>query len=258
MLQHTAELDVAARKKQERADHLEDLRYYAECRKENRSFNAAGWLVALAFILFIILVIKFVGPIDKVDRESRSGALPVVKTIAMAAAPSEVMRPYTVEELPALLADYRKQNGLVMQDTDMARLYNRYKSSIEKAIVKVYNVDMNNDGLINCIDYTIQFFLYFDWDEPLPLEPEGSSVRVIWNHGNPNGFNHLFVMLGEVAYEPGANINRRYSYDAAGYWLGITFYWGKRYDAKYNEDVTDDFINIRDNRNTRWSENYGR
>jgi len=88
-------------------------------------------------------------------------------------------------------------------------------------------VDVNKDGLINCIDAAVLFYKHF---------PEKSLVCIEINKHPTNGFYHLFnCVLTDgvwIAIEPQAK------------WKGHNTYrmkniWGNQYDKRYNLDVTE-------------------
>jgi hypothetical protein len=80
--------------------------------------------------------------------------------------------------------------------------------------------DANKDGLINCIDRALQFKDHCSY-----------STRLIWNYNQKTGWNHLFVRVNGYDFEPMAQ-----NYDPNERLMSA--YWGKKYDPKYNKDVT--------------------
>lgn len=86
--------------------------------------------------------------------------------------------------------------------------------------------DLNNDGLVNCIDYACSFKL--SWDKLFPKYKGWCSI--VRNYNPTNGFNHLFIRVrgsdGVVYVEAWAkNINK---YTMEENWPA------GRYDPKYN------------------------
>ena len=86
-------------------------------------------------------------------------------------------------------------------------------------------IDVNNDGLINCIDAAVLFYKYF---------PDKDNVRIIQNTNKATDMNHLFnsVKIGGawLTIEPQA------------YWTNSNAYYKKLYSMqdvwkeKYNPD----------------------
>jgi hypothetical protein len=93
-----------------------------------------------------------------------------------------------------------------------------------------YHVDVNNDGLTNCIDAAVTFYKYF---------PDKSKVCIEVNYNPSTGMHHLFncVLIDGVwrAIEPQAYFKNHKSY----YMKDV---WGSQYDNSKNRDVTNDYI----------------
>jgi hypothetical protein len=117
--------------------------------------------------------------------------------------------------------------------------YINYLPDIFETLRRIYDVDMNHDGLINCIDMAIQFYNAY---------PERDLVRIIVNHHPTNGFNHLFVYVAGVCIEPAALLRTK---DPNKINLGVGDYWGSLYDTRYDQDVTAHWAEIRVNK-YRW------
>lgn len=84
-------------------------------------------------------------------------------------------------------------------------------------------IDVNDDGMINCIDYAIVFRLVM-----------GSSVRIIHNENYATGMNHLFNLVpGNNGY--GVYVEPQGSPD--NYLMSQV--WGSEYDPYYNIDETE-------------------
>jgi len=87
-------------------------------------------------------------------------------------------------------------------------------------------VDVNGDGLQNCIDASVLFYKYF---------PDKDRVCIEVNYNPNNGFNHAFncVKMNGVwrAIEPQTHWKGRSSYWMLDSWQG-------KYDVFYNEDQT--------------------
>jgi hypothetical protein len=107
--------------------------------------------------------------------------------------------------------------------------------SIVNTLHKIQNMDTNNDGLINCIDYALQFY---------DLYPDKSNIRLVWNKNKP-GMNHLFIKVNGIAVEPASYINPSEDF----------FRMDKSYPTVYNpvydRDITNSIDNVRNN-NYRW------
>jgi hypothetical protein len=122
----------------------------------------------------------------------------------------------------------KKEQPKVNTEVDM-------HSAISTTLYKVADdlnkrIDVNNDGLINCIDAAVKFYQYFPYKDRVCIE---------LNYNEGNGFNHLFncvYMNGNWrAIEPQA------------YWKHNSVYfmrdiWGSQYDSSKNEDVTNDYM----------------
>ena len=81
--------------------------------------------------------------------------------------------------------------------------------------------DMNRDGLINCIDYSITFRNLY-----------GSTAHLVINRNYINGMNHMFIILyrpQQIHIEPQGDEN----------WYTMGQVWGVMYDKYCNTDVTD-------------------
>ena len=81
--------------------------------------------------------------------------------------------------------------------------------------------DWNEDGKIDCIDYSITFRMLY-----------GSNARLIINDNPRTGMNHMFIIVrttgSSVHIEP-QGTPQRYAMAAV---------WGMKYDSFYNKDVT--------------------
>ena len=102
-------------------------------------------------------------------------------------------------------------------------------AQVDKALRR--GVDVNSDGLVNCIDAAVLFYQYF---------PDKSKVCIELNYNtrvNPT-FNHLFncVLINGTwkAVEPQAH------YLGKSKWMASA--WGFRYDKMYNTDDTQRYI----------------
>ena len=104
---------------------------------------------------------------------------------------------------------------------DIDRTLRRVEADLRK------KVDVNRDGLINCIDAAVLFYQYF---------PDKSKVTISVNRNG--SFHHLFNVVNVNgtwrAVEPQA-----YWRNHSSYWMRDV--WGKEYDSSFNRVVTDDY-----------------
>jgi hypothetical protein len=100
--------------------------------------------------------------------------------------------------------------------------------------------DNNGDGLINCIDFAIQFYEKY---------PYKDNIRIIVNHNREINFHHLFVYVAGVAIEPMALVRPRYIGQSLQ--VGVGNYWTGKYNPRYDSDVTEHWSAIRVNQ-YRW------
>ncbi|MCL2042953.1 MAG: hypothetical protein FWG89_02305 [Treponema sp.] len=92
------------------------------------------------------------------------------------------------------------------------------------------NVDVNGDGLVNCIDAAVLFYQYY---------PEKNNVTISLNVNKDTGMNHLFnvVLVNGVwrAIEPQAR-----STGWTSFWMRDV--WKSKYDHRLNKVVTDHYV----------------
>jgi hypothetical protein len=202
MLQHTADLDVVAQDGAIRALKEVNDKYKAKHKAEGKAVTNRMLLV-----IVIMIGVPMIGALifDAVRKQSKP---PVVMSTSVA----PVVKPAVA---PAPKIDPLEP--------------------IRETLRRIYSVDMDNDGKINCVDYTIQFYQYY---------PNRNDVRIIWSD-NKN-FNHLFVRVNGTDVEPGAYLRKSNTEK----WFGMKKFWGDIYDPSYNRDVTNDYESIRDG--TRW------
>ena len=90
-------------------------------------------------------------------------------------------------------------------------------------------VDVNGDGLVNCIDAAVLFYQHF---------PDKSLVSITLNYNPATGMNHLFnaVNINGTwrAIEPQANV-----INARCYFM--TTVWQDEYDYRLNRNVTNHY-----------------
>ena len=95
-------------------------------------------------------------------------------------------------------------------------------------------VDMNNDGLVNCIDAATLFHVYYN-------RPNESKITI--NKNPSTGMNHLFntiLINGQwVAIEPQAYLGGKCNYT-------MRSIWGRKYDQKYDRDATQEYEQFAD------------
>jgi hypothetical protein len=105
---------------------------------------------------------------------------------------------------------------------------------VRMTLERIYNIDMNHDGLINCIDYTIQFYNIY---------PErGRNIEINWNQNPETGWSHLFIWLDGEDIEPGAYLLPNNPMKK----ILVTEVWGAKYDPKYSRNATKWWLKIRD------------
>ena len=106
--------------------------------------------------------------------------------------------------------------------------YQMIDKTLERTAVDLRrDVDMNRDGLTNCIDAAVTFYKWY---------PDKNNVCIMLNVNDATGMNHLFncVRIDGVwiAIEPQA------------YWIShgrkyrMAAYWGNQYNRAFNKDVT--------------------
>jgi len=87
--------------------------------------------------------------------------------------------------------------------------------------------DINQDGLIDCIDATLWFWYLF---------PDRSRLRIMRNLNSHTRFNHLYIAIlingNWYNIEPQVGWTRRSS-------MWMTYVWGARYDPRYSTIQTD-------------------
>jgi len=91
-------------------------------------------------------------------------------------------------------------------------------------------VDVNKDGVINCIDAAVLFYKYY---------PNKNEITIELNYNKATGMNHLFnlVLLNGVwtAIEPQAYVGTKGP-------ILMKQVWESRYDPAYNKEVTNDYL----------------
>jgi hypothetical protein len=92
-------------------------------------------------------------------------------------------------------------------------------------------VDVNSDGLINCIDAAVLFYKYY---------PDKSNVTISVNENSATNFHHLFnVVLEPNGVWRGIEPQAVYSRQKSVYMKDV---WGSKYDSSLNKVVTKDYL----------------
>jgi len=132
-------------------------------------------------------------------------------------------------------------NSTVTQESNINNVQNSrsISPSFNEMIVSVLhlvardlrnNVDVNNDGNINCCDAAILFYQYF---------PDKNIVSITLNINEETGMNHLFNSVSIdgiwMPIEPQAFFS-----NYSSYWLEDI--WGNMYDDNKNNDVTQQYL----------------
>ncbi|MCL1836274.1 MAG: hypothetical protein FWG46_01870 [Treponema sp.] len=96
-------------------------------------------------------------------------------------------------------------------------------------VMQKYGVpDLNEDGKVDCIDYSIWFRMLY-----------GSNAKIIINNNPKTGMNHMFIRIWYNGYEimdvEPQGTPTRYS-------MGLI--WGMRYNPNYNKDVTSQWTHV--------------
>ena len=140
---------------------------------------------------------------------------------------------YTVEQERQVRISERWQVQPAQQTRSVQNISINHE--IETALRRVStdlknNVDVNNDGKINCIDAAVQFYKYF---------PDKNRVKIYVNRNPDTGMHHLFnVVLVNGTWttiEPQAFHTGKTSFN-------MHDVWGSKYDAKFNRDATSEYI----------------
>jgi hypothetical protein len=96
-------------------------------------------------------------------------------------------------------------------------------------VMQRYGVpDVNGDGVINCIDYSIRFRMLY-----------GSDAKLMINNNRRNGMNHMFIRIWT---RPGQFIDVEPQGTPTLYSMGLI--WGTRYDLEYSRDVTNHWTHV--------------
>jgi len=92
------------------------------------------------------------------------------------------------------------------------------------------SIDVNRDGLTNCIDAAVLFYQYY---------PRRNEVTITLNYNEATDMNHLFnvVLVDGIwrAVEPQASY-----WGYSSYWMRDV--WGTKYNSSLNKNATRDYI----------------
>jgi hypothetical protein len=213
MLQHMADLEIVERKEASR--RVEDTR-----KRKNNARKAEGRVLLIAFGLLLVLGFFSVCFISRKKPPVSIVLPPEQEQIFQLPKPPDWDKPE-----PPELIDWTNQT-----------------------LKRIYRVDMNGDGKINCIDYTLQFWQAY---------PNQDHLRIIWFYNPATKFSHLFIKAGDFYTEPQAElIPRYYTFGYKTLIHDVGAYWGIDLDMQYMYDVTDNFDIIKYNQ-FKWSVNNG-
>ena len=124
------------------------------------------------------------------------------------------------------IVEQAPKNAVLQKTSEYANI----ESTLQYVAVQLrLKVDVDGDGLSNCIDAAVLFYQYY---------PDRSKVRILQNKNPNNGFNHLFNSV----YIDGVWI----PIEPQAYYTNHNYYlmknvWGKRYDSTYNRDETHNY-----------------
>jgi hypothetical protein len=130
----------------------------------------------------------------------------------------------TVTVTPPVIDRYNNGNYFdepILQRFD-ATLPENFHLVVLKTMWQEKVKDIDNDGKVNCVDYSIRFRQLY-----------GPGARIIVNQ-NPNEYypsimNHMFIQLPDGTYlEPQSKTTN----------FDVAEYWGVIYDPEYNKDET--------------------
>jgi hypothetical protein len=194
----------------------------AEMRAGAIKATSGGHHIVFAFLIAICLF--FAGLVYK-DEQRMNNALQQNKVRATFFTPSA--QP-VVNSAPAIITTPAVH---LPQSQSTAVSHQTIQTALQKVARDLNNrVDVNQDGLINCIDAAVLFYQYF---------PDKSQVTISVNRNAATGMHHLFnaVHIDGVwrAIEPQAVWANKSSY-----WMRDV--WGRQYDSTLNRDVTRDYL----------------
>lgn len=150
-----------------------------------------------------------------------------------------------IAEKPSNTAYYSSDYKITCKKDVPAELDAAISHTIQK--VQANLVDVNGDGLKNCIDHAILFYLV--WTKYVDKSPD--SCIIIRNYNSFNKFHHLFVEVKDnksgnyIEVEPWASNSYRYF---------MSDNWSSRYDSRFNiYNETEKWANKADMRKIRMS-----
>jgi len=111
-----------------------------------------------------------------------------------------------------------------LSKTDINWISQKIRNTNKKVYDNLY--DINEDGEINCEDFSILFYKYYPY----------SNVRIFQNRSNVKNFYHAFnaIRINGIwkTVEPQA-------FPKSPFWMED--FWGKRYRPELDEDITNEY-----------------
>jgi hypothetical protein len=209
MIQHSANIAVQNRLNATRQIEL-DLDKERRIKKwQRRAIDISDWpiwgvLKVAAIILAIMVVYQFLTDKKPDTTYTVSPPVEVVEPAPVVVKQSEPVKPTIIKPVPMA--------------TDPLPL-------IRETLSRIYSVDMNSNGRVDCVDYTLQFYQYY---------PDRSKVRIMYNHNLKTDWAHLFVRVDGIDIEPGAYLRKSNTEK----WFGMQKFWGDVYAPRYDVDMT--------------------
>jgi hypothetical protein len=182
--------------------------------REQRSFAVALMIMVLLMVFGVIGAILYTHP-----RISKVATLENEK-------PSQEWR----DELLQWLLDHPETDVVTSDPIDPPSdaEYRRMYVDIPRALLQVKEIDVDGDGKVNCVDFVIQFWMYY---------PNKNDIQVVWNKHPPTDWNHLYVNLYGIRVECGAALSRRWpKYELDDFW--------PNYNPLYDRYITEDMPKI--------------
>jgi len=99
------------------------------------------------------------------------------------------------------------------------------KQDVDRTLQAAYYVrdnirDVDRDGSIDCVDRALLFREFY-----------GPDAKLIWNRNPNTKMNHLFILINGTPIEP-------YSYSSDFKERQMHFVWGRKFDPRYNRNIT--------------------
>jgi len=126
--------------------------------------------------------------------------------------------PIPFKDFTPTAADNKKAADIIYDTNNLSNI-----PKIIALLEKYGPNDWNNDGYVTCIDYAIQFRMFY-----------GIYARLVQNYNPAIGMNHMFVQV-YVSYNNYIDVEPQGT--ALKYKMPLI--WGDKYDPKFNIDVTD-------------------